>query len=176
MNLKEQRKKVLLREREIKNLIKSGMTLAQVAERLKVTKQRVKDFLQQAKQRKPIQDRIGAIRSVLAEDRELAKNKVIIVYPGKRKNALDVFSELRELLSRSEFESGSLANPFGDSMLIVVTKIGVRSRSNLAVEETMKKLRTFVLSAYNSKMIRLRQFDRSKNVIGQVWSFAFFKS
>lgn len=176
MTLKEQRKRVLLREREIKNLIKGGKTIAEVAEQLGVTKQRVQNFLYQAKQRKPILDRIGAIRSILAEDRELAKNKVISVYPGKRKNALDVLSELRELLARSEFDSGSTTASGGDAMLILVNKIGTRPLQKPAVEDVMLKLRTAVLSAYRTTLIRLRQFNRSKDLVGQAWSFAFSKS
>lgn len=175
MTRKEQRKKVLSKEREIRALLNSGLTAAQVGEKLGVKKQRIYDFLQEARNRKPIADRISTIRGMLQEDRELAKNKTILVYPRHPKSPVDVFPELRELLSRSVFSSGSISNVSADSTLIVVTKIGMKPKPNPAVEEIMKKLRFGVLSALRTSLIRLRQFDRSKQVIGQTWSFTFCK-
>lgn len=168
-------KKAVEREKEIKQYLKAGLTCAQVAEKLGVTKQRIYNFMQQAKRRRPHRNRLAKIRMQLQEDRELASKRPVLVDPSTPINVLDILTELKDLLSRSEFWSRSIASGDTELYLIGIDKTHQRIRRMKGAEELISKLRTSFLPSIRSTLIRRREYSQSGAVSRQTWAFNFSK-
>jgi transposase len=170
----EQRRKVKEREKLIKGMLREGKTCAEIGGVLGVTKQRVYDFLQQAKSRRALLNKLNLAR----EDRELSNKFPTTVNPGKKQNALLVLIELRELLIRSAYFSTTLESKGVRTVLIVVTMQRHYERDQAgidSIDKVISKIRSSFLAASETMLIRRRENTPSGHLKRYTWVFTFAK-
>ena len=171
----EVRKKALAKEERIKKLLDKGMTQAEVAAKLGISKRSLESFLYLARRRSPVLSQRFVLQRRAQESKAL-KGKNICLAPTRRiKMAHLILRELLDILILSNFVS--LSHAHGNSHTILIN-VGERLKypdRRKSVETLVRKVRAAVLAADTTALIR-RSFPRPElDAALQSWVFTFTK-